>query len=159
MDLVNQQQAIDSGAKRLQAWRPGLETVEENLSCGSNMIQRPKTGDLSREHVFFVFHVEERVGCRRLNLPNSTHHPTCVPGGFQQRRSSRPLGAGTGGTLKSRSKDNYQLEALQFLFPPAHSEHIYPDTTNGTAIYAYIGVVLGVNVGIYGIHGVSGRYT
>ena len=24
------------------------------------------------------------------------------------------------------------------------------------AIYAYIGVVLGVNVGIYGIHGVSG---
>ena len=26
------------------------------------------------------------------------------------------------------------------------------------AIYAYIGVVLGVNVGIYGIHGVSGIY-
>ena len=25
------------------------------------------------------------------------------------------------------------------------------------AIYAYIGVVLGVNVGIYGIHGVSGN--
>ena len=24
------------------------------------------------------------------------------------------------------------------------------------AIYAYMGVVLGVNVGIYGIHGVSG---
>ena len=29
-------------------------------------------------------------------------------------------------------------------------------TLHGTAIYAYIGVVLGVNVGIYGIHGVSG---
>ena len=27
------------------------------------------------------------------------------------------------------------------------------------AVYAYIGVVLGVNVGIYGIHGVSGIYT
>ena len=27
------------------------------------------------------------------------------------------------------------------------------------AMYAYIGVVLGVNVGIYGIHGVSGIYT
>ena len=25
------------------------------------------------------------------------------------------------------------------------------------AVYAYIGVVLGVNVGIYGIHGVSGE--
>ena len=27
------------------------------------------------------------------------------------------------------------------------------------AIYAYIGVVLGINVGIYGIHGVSGYIT
>ena len=26
-------------------------------------------------------------------------------------------------------------------------------------IYAYIGVVWGVNVGIYGIHGVSGNYS
>ena len=29
---------------------------------------------------------------------------------------------------------------------------------HGTVIYAYIGVVWGVNVGIYGIHGVSGIY-
>ena len=27
-----------------------------------------------------------------------------------------------------------------------------------SVIYAYIGVVLGVNVGMYGIHGVSGVY-
>ena len=30
-------------------------------------------------------------------------------------------------------------------------------TLHGTAIYAYIGVVLGITVGIYGIHGVSGE--
>ena len=32
----------------------------------------------------------------------------------------------------------------------------HSQTLHGTAIYAYIGVVLGVNVGKYGIHGVSG---
>ena len=31
-------------------------------------------------------------------------------------------------------------------------------TLHGTAIYAYIGVVWGVNVGIYAIHGVSGSW-
>ena len=36
-----------------------------------------------------------------------------------------------------------------FLLLPKHSMY---------AIYAYIGVVWGVNVGIYGIHGVSGLY-
>ena len=32
----------------------------------------------------------------------------------------------------------------------------YTQTLHGTAIYGYIGVVSGVNVGIYGIHGASG---
>ena len=35
----------------------------------------------------------------------------------------------------------------------------FSQTLYGTAIYAYIGVVWGVNVGIYGIHGVSGSQT
>ena len=30
--------------------------------------------------------------------------------------------------------------------------HTVSQTLHGTAIYAYIGAVLGVNVGIYGIH-------
>ena len=37
-----------------------------------------------------------------------------------------------------------------------HVKPYYTQTLHGTAIYAYIGVVLGVNVGIYGKHGVSG---
>ena len=37
-----------------------------------------------------------------------------------------------------------------------YSNQYMSQTLHGTAIYAYIGVVLGVNVGIYGIHGVSG---
>ena len=32
----------------------------------------------------------------------------------------------------------------------------FTQTLHGTGIFTYIGVVWGVNVGIYGIHGVSG---
>ena len=37
-----------------------------------------------------------------------------------------------------------------------HPTEVITQTLHGTAIYAYIGVVLGINVGIYGIYGVFG---
>ena len=57
-----------------------------------------------------------------------------------------PLGPLGDGSLGERSKPTG--------FPPSEPVRTshqppYPHTTNGTAIFAYIGVVLGVNVGVY----------
>ena len=56
-----------------------------------------------------------------------------------------------GSVIPSFGSSARTFEGARSGFLAHHSQ-----TLHGTAIYAYIGVVLGVNVGKYGIHGVSG---
>ena len=74
-----------------------------------------------------------------------------VDGGFTSRQTCRPaheaallrLARGSGGGSGEANRRRVVPRPIL----PRHSMY---------AVYAYIGVVLGVNVGIYGIHGVSG---
>ena len=78
----------------------------------------------------------------------------CV--GFESRRSRQsPLG-GLFWSLFVRRWDDVRIGYSRYKRYVGMMS--YSQTLHGTAIYAYIGVVLGVNVGIYGIHGVSGTF-